>query len=284
MSSTCIITDSSVQFTQPGLPGKQCLKILSHELWNMTDQRSPLPKVSEFPKNISGEFHPIIYPPTEKAIFDLISASLPQFDDIFILLLSKELSPLYAMVERSVATLHGRANLHLIDSQNTSVGLGLLVQYAASLLSQDLPADEIEKLLRLMVSHIYTLFCAPNLSYLYNAGMLDIGQATVGEMLGLFPLFVLEEGKVNPLQKVKNLRSVIEYFVEFIDEFDDLAHVTIIQPAISIQNETKLLHQHVNEFFPDTMYTEHTLSPYIASLLGPRGFGMAIMENLPIKK
>jgi fatty acid-binding protein DegV len=43
----------------------------------------------------------------------------------------------------------------------------------------------------------------PNLSYLHTAGILDAGQATIGELLGLYPLFVLEEGKVNPLQKVK---------------------------------------------------------------------------------
>ncbi len=281
MTLTCVITDSSAQFTQPGLPGKQCLKVFQHELWNVAGERTALPKVGEFPRSISEDFHPQIFCPGEEEIFDLISTSLPQFDEIFVLLLSKEISPLYQRVEHLTTTLHGRANLHLIDSQNTSVGLGLLVQYAATLISSGLTADEVEKSLRLMVPHIYTLFCTPSLSYLHNAGILDIGQSTVGEMLGLYPLFVLEDGKVNPLQKVKNVRSAIEYFIEFVDEFDDLAQIAFIQPVTPMQNETKQLHQHVNEFFESTAYTEHSLNAFIASLLGPRGFGMAVMENLP---
>jgi len=279
MTSTCIVTDSSAQFTQPGLPGKQCLKVLQHGLWNVADQRAALPKVVDFPKNITADFHPQIFSPSEDEIFDLISTSLPLYDEIYILLLSKEISPLYSRVEKSVATLHGRANLHLIDSQNTSAGLGLLVQYAAALIAKDLPAAEVERSLRLMVTHIYTIFCTPSLSYLHNAGILDVGQAAVGDMMGLFPLFVLEEGKVNPLQKVKNLRSVMEYFIEFVDEFDDLAHIALIQPTTPMQSETKIIHQHVSEFFEETTYTEHSINAFTASLLGPRGFGMAVMEN-----
>lgn len=280
MTTSCIVTDSSAQFTQPGLPGKQCLKVLQHGLWNIAEQRSALPKVGDFPKSITAEFHPQIFSPSDDEIFELISSSLPLFDEIYILLLSKEISPLYEKLEKIAATLHGRANLHLIDSQNTSAGLGLLVQYAASLISKGLPADEVEKSIRLMVPHIYTVFCTPSLSYLHNAGILDIGQATVGDLMGLFPLFVLEDGKVNPLQKVKNMRSVMEYFIEFVDEFDDLAHIALIQPTTPIQSESKVLHQHINEFFEETTYTEHSINAFTASLLGPRGFGMAVMENL----
>ncbi len=280
MTSTCIITDSSAQFTQPGMPGKQCLKFINHELRNKANGQNFLPKVTDFPRFTSSEFQPQIIVPDEESIYNLISNSLPLYDDLFVILLSKEINPLYQIVEKTATTLHGRANIHLIDSQNTSVGLGLLVQYASTLISKNMPAEEIEKSLRLMVSHIYTVFCTPNLSYLHNAGILDMGQASIGEILNLYPIFVLDDGKVNPLQKVKNLRNAIEYFIEFVDEFDNLSNIAVIQPASSILPETKLLHLHVNEFFPETKYTEHSISPFIASLLGPRGFGMAIMENL----
>lgn len=282
MGATCIITDSSVQFTHPGFPGYQCLKILNHELTNQAGQRNSeiLPKVNEFPRFTSQEFIPHIQSPSADSVFEVLSTALPQYDDVFIILLSNEISPLFESTEKIATTLHGHANLHVIDSQNTSVGLGLIVQYAAELAAKHIPTEEIEKSLRLIIPHVYTLFCTPNLSYLQSAGILDKGQSTVGEMLSLYPLFVLEDGKVNPLQKVKNQRNAIEYFIEFVDEFDNLNHVAVIQPVAPMMNETKALHQHLEESFPNTIYSEHTISPFIASLLGPRGFGMAIMENI----
>ena len=284
MSSTCIITDSSAQFSFPGFPGKKCLKILDHQFsFNPSGTITPIiPKVREFPAYTNNEFWPKIIAPTPETIISTITQSLPFFDDIFIILLSKEISPLYLEVEKIAASLHGHANLHIIDSQNTSLGLGLLIQYASELIYKDLPIEDIEKKLRLIIPHLYTLFCTPNLSYLHSAGIVDVGQAVVGEMMNLYPLFVMEEGKLNPLQKVKNQHAVIDYFIEFVDEFDDLRHVSFIQPAASGINESKLLHQHIDELFPDTTYTEHLINPYLTSLFGPRGFGMVVMENVEI--
>ena len=281
MSSTCIITDSSAQFSFPGFPGKICLKILQNQVVYIDSGESinPPPKVNELPAYTNSHFYPKIIAPTTETVYSTLFEALPFYDDIFILLLSKEISPLYQEAEKITTSLHGHANLHIIDSQNSSLGLGLLVQYASDLINKNLPADEIEIKLRLIIPHIYTLFCTPNLSYLHSAGILDIGQSTVGEMMNLFPLFVMEDGKLNPLQKVKNQRSAIDYFIEFVDEFDDLRHVAFIQPAAPAINESKLLHQHLDEFFPDTSYTEHLINPFISALFGPRGFGMVVMEN-----
>ncbi|MHC1741263.1 MAG: DegV family protein [Anaerolineaceae bacterium] len=282
MTSTCIVTDSSAQFTFPGFPGKKCLKILQHQFSFTTNGEiaAVVPKVSEFPTFTGANFSPRIFTPTAETIYSTLFDSLPFFDDIFIILLSKEISPLYLVAEKITASLHGHANLHIIDSQNTSLGLGLLVQYAAELISKGMAVDEIEKTLRLNIPHIYSLFCTPNLSYLHSSGVLDIGQSTVGEMMNLYPLFVMEEGKLNPLQKVKNQRTAIDYFIEFVDEFDDIRQVAFLQPTSPTINESKLLHQHLDESFPETTYTEHLINPYMASLFGPRGFGMVVMENI----
>lgn len=281
MGSSCIVTDSSAQFTFPGFPGKKCLKLLNHELSYVTagvTVSGPM-KVNDLPTFTSEHFLPKISAASSQTIGTTLSESLPFYDDIFVILLSKEISPLYQETEKIINTLHGHANLHLIDSQNTSLGLGLLVQYAAEAITKELPIAEIEKKLRLIIPHIYTVLCTPSLSYLHSAGILDIGQSTVGEMLNLFSLFMMEDGKMNPLQKVKNQRSAVDYFIEFVDEFDDLANVAFIQPATPAVNESKLLHQHLDEMFPHTTYTEHLINPFLSTLFGPRGFGMVVMEN-----
>jgi uncharacterized protein len=282
MGASCIITDSSIQFTNPVPHGNRNLKVLSHAICASSDgtlKTSEL-KVIDFPKYISPKFIPLIEPPSRDLIRNLLAENLSAYDDIFIILISKEISPLYEVVEGIVNTLHGHANIHLIDSQNTSLGLGLIIEYANELINASLSAAEVEKALRLMIPHVYTLLCTPNLSYLQAAGLLDKGQATIGEMLSLYPLFLIEEGKLNSIQKVKNQHAAVDYFIEFVDEFEHLKHVALLQPAHPGIPDTRLLHQHLDEYFPDTTYSEHSISPFLASMIGPRGFGMAVMEKI----
>jgi DegV family protein with EDD domain len=282
MGSVCIVTDNSAQFTSPGFLNNQGLKVLNNRVTfvSNTGNTNPAVKVSDFPRYISSNFFPKIDSPSEEEVAACLEKNLAQFDDVFIIFLSKEISPLFGYAEKICATLHGHANLHLIDSMNTSIGLGLIVQYALELVDKKLVPAEIEKALRLVIPHVYTLLSTPNLSYLHAAGMLDKGQATIGEMLSLSPLFLIEDGILNPLQKVKNQRSVVDFFMEFIDEFDRVKHVAVIQPAHASISETRQLRQHIDDCYPTAQYSEYPINPFLASLIGPRGFGIVVMEEI----
>jgi DegV family protein with EDD domain len=282
MGSACIITDNSAQFSSPGFFDNQGLKILEHKFaYSTDDSKYHLDlKVIDFPRFTSNNFTPSISAPSIESIQDCLAENLSVYDDIFFITISKEISPFFSLVEKVAKTLHGHANLHLIDSMNTSLGLGLITQYASELIKKGLSGVDVEKSLRLIIPHVYTLLCTPNLSYLYSAGYLDKGQALIGEMLSLSPLFLVEEGVLNPLQKVKNYHNAVDYFIEFVDEFEKLKHVAVIQPVRPTISETRILHQHIDEFFPDAVFSEHPINQYLASLIGPRGFGLVVMENI----
>ena len=147
------------------------------------------------------------------------------------------------------------------------------------LISKNVNGNQIEEILREQVPHIYTLLCTPGLSYLHNAGFIDKGQGVVGEMLSLLPIFSLEEGKFTPIDKLKNTHGVIEYFIEYIEEFDDLLQVSFLQSKPPAIQEAKLIKQYIEENYPDTIYTEHPHNNYLASLIGPKGFGLVVIEK-----
>lgn len=282
MSSIGIITDSSVQFSIPAYAGKKSVIVLPHHLrWIQEGiETSSFPKTTDLPQFVTSVNHAKVEASQIDEIQKLLTASLPLFDDILVIVLSKEINPLYSIIETISQSVHGHANLHLIDSQNICLGLGFLVQYAGSLIEKGFPADEIEKKVRLSIPHIYSVFCTPNLSYLNASGFIDFGQSTIGEMMGLYPLFAMEDGKMNPLQKVKNQKAAIEYFIEFVDEFEELSQIGFIQPTNLISTESKLFHQHIEETFQDYSYSEHLISPFCSALFGPKGFGTVIMEKI----
>jgi DegV family protein with EDD domain len=282
MASYCIITDSSAQFAQPNFTGSQAVRIINHQIEIEGKIYTHLHelKVATFPRQISPEFQPRIIPLSNETITETIASLLPQYDDIFIILLSKELNPLYEQVASQSSKLHGRARIHCIDSQNVSIGLGMIVQTASEMLARNIAADEVEQYIRKLIPHVYMLLCAPNLSYLYLQGSIDYAQSVVGEMISMLSIFTLEDGRLNPLEKVKNVKGALDYFIEFFDEFDDVRQLAILQPAPPAIVEMRLLHQHIEEVGSNASYSEYPINPFLACMIGPKAFGLALMENL----
>lgn len=282
MSSYCIITDSSVQFAQPNFSGSHEIRIINHQIeinGKIYTRQNEL-KIGNFPRQISADFQPRIVPLTNETITNTLASLLPLYDDLFIILLSKELNPLYDQVAGISSKLHGRAQIHCIDSQNISIGLGMIVQTASEMLSNGISPDAVEQYLRKLVPHVYMLICTSNLSYLYLNGSIDYAQSVVGEMISLLSIFTIEDGKLNPLEKVKNVKGALDYFIEFFDEFDDVKNLAVLQPASPSISELRMLHQHIEEVGSNANYSEYPINPFLASLIGPRSFGLGLMENL----
>lgn len=281
MGSSFIITDNAAQFTKPSFPGSKSLHFLDESLelekGVFSGYRDVL--VSNFPKKISNN-NPVRHiAPTPQSITDLVTSLYQKCDDLFIILISSELNQNYALTEAIVKNLHGRADIHLIDSKTFSIGQGQLIQSAADLIDNGFTGSVIEERLRQDIPHVYTLLTTPNFSYLHKSGFIDIGQSVSSEMLSFQPIFNLDGGRLIPVEKVKSIRNVLEYFIEFIDEFDDLKSVSIIQPYPSFTNETKIIRQHIDEFYPGTIYTEHSINPHLASMIGPQGMAVVVNEN-----
>ena len=281
MGKTCILTDNAAQFTRPIFPG--CKKIQFFNS-NIELQESVVvdlkhTKVTDFPRHINRANPVRLIAPTSESVNEQLLSLYQAYDDIFILLVSNELYPGYGIVENVVKKLHGKAEIHLLDTQSIAIGEGQIVQMAAEMSEKNINAAMIEERLRETIPHVYTLLCAPNFSYLHKSGFLDLGQAVSGEFLAFFPIFTLEDGVLNPVEKVRNIRNVIDYFVEFIDEFDHIDNISFIQPSPAGHNESKMIRQHVDEFYPETQYSEHTINPFLSSLIGPQGMGIVITES-----
>jgi DegV family protein with EDD domain len=167
----------------------------------------------------------------------------------------------------------------LIDSQTIAAGLGYLVETAVEASHQGKRASDIEYMIRSLISHTYGVFCTPSLSYLHYNGFVDLGQATVTEMLSLFPIFAVEEGKLTPMEKLRNHRQTVTYFQEFLDEFDHLQFIGLVQSAPPNQQDANILREHAHENYPKTPFTTHTINLATATMFGPRTIGLFAVEN-----
>jgi DegV family protein with EDD domain len=272
MSKVCILTDSTVQFTHPNYPGRERVFVIPFEFQTRKPQGNET-------RPRSGLAQQLV-PPSPQEFIRFYTQLSREYDTIFVLTISSLLNPTNRSALSAAKQFSNHATIDVIDSQTTGIGLGLLVQTAAAAACAGAAPVEIERQLRAAIPRIYMLFCIPELIYLAYSGYMAYSQALVGEMMGMLPIFAVEEGRLTPIEKVRTRRHLFESFLEFINEFDAPAHIALVRGASQNTIRTKPVRLYVQETFPDTPYSEHAIAPPLAALFGPQCTGLVIMEKL----
>jgi DegV family protein with EDD domain len=284
MKSVCILTDSTIQFPQPTFAGRNLVRIvpLTVDLSSASSDKAKLTKACDFPFHSKSDFPPKLVIPSEEMLVQwLISPETNQpYDQILAIFTSSYLCSMFSRMQTLAKSWMGKCKIQVIDSLTTSIGLGVVVQAAAESFSRGASLTEVEQIVRGLIPHIYSILCTPNLSYLYHSKIIDVAQAYVGEMLGFLPIYVLEEGKLSPLEKVKNQRQVIDLFQEFMDEFDHLQHIALLQGATANPQVGRLLREHAATNSPKIPFTEHNINLTLSTLFGPQTSGITVVEAL----
>jgi DegV family protein with EDD domain len=272
MANICVLTDSTAQFIRPNFSGHERVYVIP-----FTFQKGNQPgDESRFSTCQTQQ----LIPPSAQEFVRFYAQLSREFDTIFVLTLSSLLNPLIKYAISASGQSCNHATIDVIDSQTTGIGLGLLVQAAAAAVVAGATPAEVERRIRASIPHIYMLFCIPELTYLAHSGYLGYSQALVGEMMGMLPIFVIEEGRLNPMEKVRTQRHLFESFLEFINEFDTPTHIALMRGASYNTLRSRPVRQYVKETFPDTAFSEHAIAPHLAALLGPQSTGLVVMEKL----
>jgi DegV family protein with EDD domain len=281
MGSICILTDSSAQFPQLGFPGRNEVRVIpfSVQLNGITYEEGRDFHTTDLPAVAGDDLRPRLIPPTPEKFEELFINLNAHYRDILVILTSGSLNQAFQNAQQAAKATQGRARVSVIDSQTTAIGLGLLVQAAAEAMARGQSAADVERMVRSMIPHIYMMICIPGLSYMYQAGFIDQTQAFVGEMLGLMPIFTLEEGQITAVEKVRNIRSLIDFMQEFVCEFEDLQHIAFIQSVPGLSHEAKLMREHAQNCFPQSPFSEHAINLPLATLIGPRSTGLVVIEK-----
>jgi DegV family protein with EDD domain len=269
MPRVCILTDSTAQFTRTDFPGRERVFVLALDL------EPVLPVPAAAPANSQPRR---LLPPTPQAFLRYYGLLSGQFDAVLVLTLSSCLNPAAENARKAAARYSNHAAIQVVDSQTTSVGLGMLVEAAAGAASAGASLAEVEHLVRTAIRRIYMLLCIPELACLERLGLLDHVQTLVGEMIGLMPVFTVEEGGLMPMGKARTPRSLFESFEEFMDEFTAPGRVALLRGTSQTTLQTRPLREFVQERFAGTPYSEHSLNPSLSALFGRQAIGLVVME------
>lgn len=281
MHRISILTDSAVQFITPIFEGHELVSTIPMHIqvgeeW-LRDTRDP--RVCNRLANQQNGVMPRLYPPSVEEFVEAFTELSKNFHSVLAILTSDHLCESVKNAQKAAEIAKGPAKIHIIDSQTTGPGLGALVQMAARMATKESDGVFLSRFLRGVVPHIYTAFCFQSLRSLAVSGHLDPAQAIVGEMLNVIPFYILDGGRLVPVQKARSSRQVVDLLHEFASEFDQLEHIAILQGLPPYEQETRNLRERLNQTFPQIPVSEHMLSASMLSLFGPRSLGLVAIEQ-----
>lgn len=139
-------------------------------------------------------------------------------------------------------------NVHVIDSQNLSSGIGLLVLRAAELAAQGISAEEIRQTIESLAPNVESSFIIDTLRYLYKGGRCSSVAALGANILKLKPCIEVHNGEMSVGKKYRgSLEKCLAAYVtdRLKDRSDlDLSRIFITHSAMpdgSCENVAELV-------------------------------------------
>ena len=276
-----IITDNSVQFTKIEFPGAELVRQipLSILISNKTIFDVSSTETTDIPNLINSNNHPIIIPPSPKQLLKLLIEVKKEFEELIILLPSSYLSPVYAQTVKSLEAIPEKNKYHLMDSCTFSFGLGILISEIAYEIYKGSSYSVIAQKTRFLIPQIFGIFCCPNLSYMDNSNFLDSSQAIALDFIGTIPIFILEDGKLSSLAKVKKMKNYLLFFEYFIDEFEQPQEIIAFNGNSSRLKELKSFQAHCDEQFSGTIFSYQSMNMTTAAIIGPKASGVFVLDS-----
>ena len=166
---------------------------------------------------VEGDDFPTTGQVNPYAFSQAISRAREAGEDVVVISLSSKLSGTYQSACTAAAEAGDATEVHVVDTENVTLGMKILIQYALRLLDEGKSAAEIAHAVEEARDRVCVVALLDTLEYLKRGGRISAAAGTVGELLSIKPVITVRDGEVAVLGKArgsKNGRNLLRQQVE----------------------------------------------------------------------
>ena len=157
-------------------------------------------------------------------ILNVVSPYLEQGDDVLGIFLSSKLSGTFQSATIAAA-MSEPERFHLVDSQNVTFGMALLVHIACRLRDEGRDAAQIAAALEELKGRVRLVAVVDTLKYLQMGGRISAASAAMGNLLGINPLVGVVDGAVEAIGKTRGKKSAFRHLLKLVQaDLPDLSY------------------------------------------------------------
>ena len=106
----------------------------------------------------------------------------------------------------------------IIDSENVTSGLGILVIYAGKLMEQGMNLKEIEKEILECIPKVDNMLAFNSLEHLIKGGRLSKTAGFIGNVLSIKPMLAIRDGEIGVIDKVRGTKKAIKAVTDYLED------------------------------------------------------------------
>ena len=276
-----VITDSSAYIPVGALAGLQIPVIPLWLLWdgeNLRDGVDILPSTF-YPRLRASQTLPTSSQPTVPEFVDFYQRVARDADSIVSVLVSSKISGTIDNAQTALDNL-SELDIHIVDSYNSSMGLGHVVLAAARTAAEGKSVEEVVAAAERMRDKINFIFVVDTLEYLFRGGRIGGAKRIFGSALRVKPLLEFRGGQIEPVEQVRTKKKAYDRLLEIASE--RLGGKTMLEATIAdIDNpeDGDQVAQMVIERFNPKHIHRAEVSPVVGTHTGPGTIGFAFYSE-----
>ena len=202
--------------------------------------------------------------------------------EVIALLVSSKLSgTIQSAVQAKDLLGSGGEKIHIVDSQSVAMALGFQVLAVARALEDGAGLNDALALAEKLHQHTGVFFTPETLEFLHRGGRIGGAQRFVGTMLNMKPILAIQEGRVEPVERIRTKSKahtrVLELVIEKTRGKSPIRLATL--HANAGEEARALLTRAEQELKPvESVFTE--VSPTVGTHAGPGTVGLAYMAGM----
>ena len=170
-------------------------------------------------------------------------------------------------------------DLRIIDSRQASLGIGLLVREAVQMMADGFGSEEIWDRLTFMAKHVTSIFTVEDLKYLAEGGRLSKSSAFLGGLLNIHPLLEVVAGKLEPKEKFRGRKRVLNRMYERLGESSHLNEQTVLIVHTNDTETVTEMKNHIQATFGPKEIIDYPIGAVVAAHTGMGTLGLFFMDR-----
>lgn len=271
MSKIQIITDSTAYFTKEEAE-KRNIDVVPLSVnfeGEVITEGFPGEFEQFFEKLKTSQEFPTTSQPSTDAFIKFFERALSDGKEVIAIVISSKLSGTYDNACMAASML-STDKITIIDSETSVSNFRFLVEIAWELAQEGKSRQEIVEIIMREKEKAGIRLTVDNLEYLKRGGRLTGAQAFVGTMLNIKPIISLMEGKLIPVEKVREKKKAIKSMMDSIP--DNVKKISVCH--VLDMEEAEELKEILQEKYPNASISVDELGPVVGSHLGPKAIGI----------
>ncbi len=230
-----------------------------------------------FKSMLDGAVHPTTSAPAPGDFAEVYRKLSAETDGIVSIVVTSKQSAVYDSALLGRESIKGGCRIEVVDSQSTTMGLGLVAMAAARRAKEGAAMEEVLEAAHRAVPRTYGMAILDTLKYALRGGRLGKAGILIGALVKVRPMLSIKSGVIGPSGVTRTREKGIERLLEFVKKhlpIDEVAVVYSTSPG-----EAQSLAETIKSLAPKTQPIIARLGSALGVHGGPGSLVVALREH-----